>query len=84
MRDKSAIDLLREGAFPSDWTYNIVEDKAAFTSWRGDDTDLEKFNGDCNKGLRPDEVLSNGDKHLARRTKVLVNGELSTKTALGF
>ena len=47
---KSAIDQLREGVFPSDWIYNIVEDKAAFTAWRGDKTDLEKFNGDCNKG----------------------------------
>lgn len=55
---KTAIDQLRAGVFPSDWVYNIVEDKAAFTSWRGEETDLEKFNGDCNKGLSPDEVFS--------------------------
>ena len=83
MRDKSAIDLLREGAFPSDWTYNIVEDKAAFTSWRGDDTDLEKFNGDCNKGLRPDEVLSKWRQTSRKKNKSTGKWGTVNKNGLG-
>ena len=36
--------------------FQHVEDKAAFTL-TGGSTDLTKFNGDCNKGLSPAEVL---------------------------
>ena len=57
MSDQSAIEQLRAGLFPQEWVFNIVEDKAAFTSYRGEATDLTKFNGDCNKGLSPAEVL---------------------------
>jgi RecA-family ATPase len=56
MGDQSAIEQLRAGLFPQEWVFNIVEDKAAFTSYRGEATDLSKFNGDCNKGLTPNEV----------------------------
>ena len=54
MKTLPAIEQLQDGTFPSGWVYNIVEDKRAFTS---SNTPADKFNGDCNKGLSPDEVL---------------------------
>lgn len=75
----SAIDQLRNGTFPADWTYNILEDKAAFT---GKKTPEWAFNGDCNKGLNPEEVFAKWQQ--VSKVKNRTTGTLRTVTKNGL
>lgn len=76
MRDTSAIDYLRQGRFPSEWTFNIVQNKAAFS---GAKTPSEHFAGDCNRGLRSTEILEKWDSELRTRF-----GSIQRKNGLGL
>ena len=76
---ESAIDQLRNGTFPADWTYNILEDKAAFT---GKKTPEWAFNGDCNKGLNPEEVFAKWQQ--VSKVKNRTTGTLRTVTKNGL
>jgi len=80
MKTPSAIEQLTDGTFPATWVYNIVEDKRAFS---GPKTPAQHFNGDCNKGLTPSEVLQRW--HETSRTKDKTTGKYRTvrKNGLG-
>ena len=70
MKTPPAIEQLKDGTFPATWIYNIVEDKRAFS---GAKTPAEHFNGDCNKGLTPSEVLARWQE--TSRTKDKTTGK---------
>ena len=76
----SAIEQLRNGTFPREWTYNIVENKAAFT---GKTTDPAKFNGDCNKGLTPDQVFEKWSQESRLKDRKTKNWRTVDKNGLG-
>ena len=78
--NESAIDQLRNGTFPQEWTYNILEDKAAFSS---DKTPDWAFNGTCNKGLTPDEVFKKWSKRSTHFNKETGQTRIVKKNGLG-